>query len=211
MPDPISRAISEAIVAAWPSFSDPVRAAIAGAAELGVFLAIALVVAAAWLQSRGGDAYEGGAGGDSRHGRDLIDRAISAGRAVIPAGIAVAVAWLAVKGISAIVDEQRPFVVLGVAPLFAHVPDSSFPSEHTTLGFALLGARLRSRAAQMAIGLVVLVVGVARVLAGVHWPIDIAAGIVTGVGVAAIIGYAWDRLVPPSRVGSGGRTPPVVP
>jgi hypothetical protein len=68
-------------------------------------------------------------------------------------------------------DRARPFVELGFTPLVAHVADASFPSDHTLTGAALVGPLLWCEP-RVGVLLVVwaLVVGVARVAAGLHHP-----------------------------------------
>src|SRR5215831_14413653 len=68
----------------------------------------------------------------------------------------------------------RPFVELGFTPLIAHLADSSFPSDHTLTGVALIGPLLLTLP-RVAWSLVswVLIVGAARVAAGLHHPSDI--------------------------------------
>ncbi|MBI4138239.1 MAG: phosphatase PAP2 family protein [Candidatus Wildermuthbacteria bacterium] len=76
----------------------------------------------------------------------------------------------------------RPFVEQGTMPLIAESPLSwSFPSGHATFFFAL-GAVLYSYNKKAGIAFLAFsgLMGIARVLAGVHWPLDIAGGAVIG-------------------------------
>lgn len=75
----------------------------------------------------------------------------------------------------------RPFVELtNIQPL---VPESgfAFPSGHTTdlmaVAAALWGNHKR---ASVFVGSAVLIVGFARIIVGVHWPVDILGGILLG-------------------------------
>ncbi len=73
----------------------------------------------------------------------------------------------------------RPFIVEGFSPLLKHIPDNGFPSDHTLLLAALAAsAALFDRRIAAALWIVALVVGTARVLAGIHHPIDILGSIV---------------------------------
>ncbi len=73
---------------------------------------------------------------------------------------------------------------------------SSFPSGHTTtaaalyLSFAILVGRGRSRRLQRAAiliaALIAILVGLSRLLLGVHWFTDVAAGLLTGYAVASV-------------------------
>lgn len=86
----------------------------------------------------------------------------------------------------------RPFVVGQFVPLVAHAADNGFPSDHTLLlsAVAMLFWRANRR---VSVGLWILavLVGAARVAAGVHHPIDIlgsmAISIVVAVSADAIL------------------------
>jgi len=81
----------------------------------------------------------------------------------------------------------RPFVVTGIAPLFPHVADNSFPSDHALLTAAIaVGLWKTSRRISAIAWIIALFVGAARVMAGVHWPVDIVASMV----IAIIGGFA---------------------
>lgn len=72
----------------------------------------------------------------------------------------------------------QPFVELPITPLLAHTPETSFPSDHTLLGVSLVGPLLtRQRGSGIWLVLWALVVGLARVAAGVHYPSDIIGSI----------------------------------
>ncbi len=85
----------------------------------------------------------------------------------------------------------RPFVSLGFEPLINHVVTSSFPSGHMAflvpVGLTLWLVRRKAGTWFLA---ATLLVGVARVVAGVHWPFDILGGILSGIigfGVAYVL------------------------
>jgi undecaprenyl-diphosphatase len=80
--------------------------------------------------------------------------------------------------------------------LIHHAADNSFPSDHSTVAFAAAFAvlvfyrRLGAFLVLAAIG-----VAVARVLLGVHYPLDVAASAVIGGVSAAIVTTAGGRYV----------------
>lgn len=83
--------------------------------------------------------------------------------------------------------ESRPFVLdPSVHMVIRHAADASFPTDHVLVGAAVAWVLLwwRRAAGWAALG-VTLLLGVARVVAGVHWPIDILAS----VAIAALA--AW--------------------
>jgi undecaprenyl-diphosphatase len=74
--------------------------------------------------------------------------------------------------------DPRPFVAQNFTPLLPHAADNGFPSDHTLFGAAIAFAVFRFN---KKLGTILLcaafLVGVARVLAGVHHFIDIAGSI----------------------------------
>lgn len=85
--------------------------------------------------------------------------------------------------------DPRPFVSLHVKPLVAHAPDNGFPSDHAlfTMTLTALAYFYSKKIAYAMLALTVLV-GIARVLAKVHSPVDIAAGWVIGI-IGVVVGY----------------------
>jgi undecaprenyl-diphosphatase len=88
---------------------------------------------------------------------------------------------------------DRPFVdhPRSTVLLIHHVADNSFPSDHATVAFAAAFAVLvfyRRLGALLVLGAVG--VAVARVLVGVHYPVDVAASAVIGAASAAVVTLA---------------------
>ena len=80
---------------------------------------------------------------------------------------------------------------MAIAPGLIAAAIASFPSDHVTLGMSMLGARIADRRLQWATVVVVLLVGLARVLAGVHWLDDIVAGAILGLACAWLGRAIW--------------------
>ncbi|TSC78103.1 MAG: bacitracin transport permease BCRC [Parcubacteria group bacterium Gr01-1014_33] len=110
----------------------------------------------------------------------------------------------------------RPFAItngmwnlIEYANLIAEKNTSSFPSGHASVVFALATAVFLYRpkwSIPFFIG--ALLVGMARVAIGVHWPSDIAGGAVVGMGTTCAIYYVLKRLkrsgyTPPSPFSHG--------
>jgi undecaprenyl-diphosphatase len=114
---------------------------------------------------------------------------------LVACGISLTMALVLVGVMSLLFDRARPFVALGISPLVPHDADSSFPSDHTLVGVALIGPLLWCR---LRIGgwlmLWALCVGAARVAAAIHYPTDILGSALVAV-VPTVIGL---RLTPPS-------------
>ncbi len=80
----------------------------------------------------------------------------------------------------------RPYIVEGIDPLTLTVPsDAAFPSSHTAMAFALaITVWLHDRRVGWIYLIWALFVGVARILANVHYPIDIWGGAILGIVTA---------------------------
>jgi len=83
----------------------------------------------------------------------------------------------------------RPFA-LGIGHNYlAHVPDSSFPSDHATFLWSLgLGLLLQRRVRWVGLAIVLLGVATAwaRIYLGVHFPLDMAASLVIALSAAGL-------------------------
>jgi undecaprenyl-diphosphatase len=91
--------------------------------------------------------------------------------------------WLIVQIIKRLIYSPRPFLVLEDAMvLIRHGGYDSFPSGHTAFFFALGTALFLYFNRRLGIFFMIaaILVGLARVSAGIHWPIDILGGIVFG-------------------------------
>jgi undecaprenyl-diphosphatase len=112
---------------------------------------------------------------------------------------AIFVSLVAAVVIAAILDkiagklyyDPRPFVTHNFKPLIIHAADNGFPSEHSlfsvTISASLIAYRRRLGLAALAVSLII---GIARVAAHVHSPIDIVGSVVLG----AIAGWAGVKL-----------------
>ena len=113
---------------------------------------------------------------------------------MLACAISFAFGLLIILGLDHAVYRPRPFVELSFAPLFAHAAETSFPSDHTLIGVSLVGPLLW-RQWRFGIWLVLwaLVVGFARVAAGVHYPTDII-GSAALAAVPAAIGLLFSQF-----------------
>ncbi|MHB8178893.1 MAG: phosphatase PAP2 family protein [Vulcanimicrobiaceae bacterium] len=101
-----------------------------------------------------------------------------------------------VKISGALYDEPRPFVVEHIRPLIPHIADNAFPSDHlaaTGLAFAYLWPR--SKPLAVLVFVMALLIGSARVLAHLHWPLDVTVGFMLGV-IGLFAGNAIVRAIP---------------
>lgn len=95
------------------------------------------------------------------------------------------VALLLAKIISLLYQGERPFETLGVEPGAAFLPNPGFPSDHALLVFTVVcvvwATTKNAFLSSMLLGAAVLV-GVGRVLALVHTPLDVIGG-----GICAVL------------------------
>ena len=95
------------------------------------------------------------------------------------------IAWLIAEIIKQLFPTSRPFVADGHTPLTLTIPSvagGSFPSGHTAAAFGLAFALwLHERKTGWFYLFLAAVIGVARVLAFVHYPVDILGGAFLGI------------------------------
>lgn len=113
-----------------------------------------------------------------------------------------AIETLAAEGLKEVFARARPMLV----PHLDQVTSPAFPSGHAAqaaalylLGAVFAGWTLRSTEARTALlvvaVLLVLLIGLSRVMLGVHWPSDVVGGWLLGLGFA-LLGLA---VTPPQR------------
>lgn len=105
-------------------------------------------------------------------------------------------AWSFTALLKQLIASPRPFLLFqDINPLFYHGGFNSFPSNHATFFAALATALYMYHPRLGALYyLIALAIGVARVAAGVHFPIDILAGFAIGVLVTYGIFHALMAL-----------------
>ncbi len=99
-------------------------------------------------------------------------------RLVISGAVIGALAYLFSRIASYLYYNPRPFVSEHVTPLLSHVADNGFPSDHTLLA-SVLAAIVYGYNKKLGIVLwgMALLIGITRVMAGVHHAIDIIASV----------------------------------
>lgn len=96
---------------------------------------------------------------------------------LLVAVVTIIVAWLITIGIYQLWFRPRPFTVMAVHQLVAHVADSSMPSHHTLVSVALaLSAYSASKRIGIAYWLLAILIAISRVYVGVHYPTDLIVG-----------------------------------
>ena len=93
------------------------------------------------------------------------------------------IAYLIARVAGHLYYDPRPFVVGHFTPLVAQVSDNGFPSDHMLIAATIASVVLYfNRPWGLALWVVALLIGIARVLAGVHHVVDIV-----GAGIIAIV------------------------
>lgn len=139
------------------------------------------------------------------HGQMMKNRK-AALRVVLGAVIAFGINQL----IGLLYFRPRPFAAHNVTLLLSHSPDSSFPSDHATGATAVTaGTFWENKTWGTILTVLSLVLFIARIYCGVHYPLDIIGGIFTGLagsyfanklwpyvdGLAGKLIGIWDNLV----------------
>ncbi len=108
--------------------------------------------------------------------------------AVVHTLVALILASAVLKGLNLLFFRLRPFTAHEVNLLFYHPSDSSLPSNAATVSFVFaVGVLQRSRTLGL-VGIALgLILGLSRVIGGVHYPLDIVAGAVLGGGAVLLV------------------------
>jgi undecaprenyl-diphosphatase len=98
--------------------------------------------------------------------------------AVLSLGIAFLIAYIA----GMLYYDARPFVVEHIEPLISHQPDNGFPSDHTLAAMVTAAVIfVYRRKLGILLGVLGIGVGIARIAAQLHYPIDIIGSILIAV------------------------------
>jgi undecaprenyl-diphosphatase len=101
--------------------------------------------------------------------------------------LSAAIAYVCAFVIHHLYDRPRPYMAHHIAHPWSSATDASFPSDHTSLSFAIAFAVLAFDTVAGVIFLVVAaIIGVGRLFIGAHYPGDVAAGVVLG-GIVAFV------------------------
>lgn len=97
-------------------------------------------------------------------------------------------AYLLAKLLGSFLYNPRPFVSDQITPLVAHAADNGFPSDHTLLTATIAAVVIvYNRKLGLVLFTLSIAVGFARVLAGIHHPIDIIGAVAIAIGAVLIV------------------------
>lgn len=119
-------------------------------------------------------------------------------RQAIEAGVGTCVALALAQVIGYCWFSPRPFMAGIGTQLIPHAPDSSFPSDHMTFAWSLaVGMMLAGTTRLTGFVMAAMAVAIAwgRVYAGVHWPFDMAGGVLVGTAGALAAHLYGQRVV----------------
>ncbi len=109
-------------------------------------------------------------------------------RGALSAVASIFIANLFVKALNLVYYRPRPFASHDLHLLFYHPSDSSFPSNPTSVGFCIATAVwLSNRSAGRALYVLAALLGLARVISGVHYPTDVLGGALIGIVSAYLV------------------------
>jgi undecaprenyl-diphosphatase len=93
-------------------------------------------------------------------------------------------------------DRPRPYESHQIRHPWSSTTDATFPSDHTTVSFAIAFAVLTFDVAAGVIFLVIAaIIGIGRLFIGAHYPSDVGAGIAVGLVAAGVVVRLLPRLV----------------
>lgn len=93
----------------------------------------------------------------------------------------------------------RPFVNNEVTQLISHEASGSFPSGHAAFFFALaMAVFFFYKKWSILFFLGAILIGFARIIAGVHWPIDILGGAIIGILSAWLVKIFYTAIIKPN-------------
>lgn len=107
---------------------------------------------------------------------------------------ALPIIYVVAKILALVYYDPRPFVAGHFMPLIPHDPDNGFPSDHTLLASAIAAVVFfYNKKIGLVLFIVALLIGIARVLSGVHHPIDVGGSII----IAIVMSLAAYRFILP--------------
>ena len=109
-------------------------------------------------------------------------------KVIILAIITLPISYVVAKILGHFYYDPRPFVENNFVPLIPHAMDNGFPSDHTLFASAIASVIYASNK-KWGTGLFILalLVGISRVLAGVHHGVDIIGSLIITIAITVVV------------------------
>lgn len=120
----------------------------------------------------------------------------------IEALVILFISQIIVQSLKKLLSRERPYAIIEKLNTFGiDLSDYSFPSGHTTASFSIATTiALNIPKLTYIVFIVATIIGISRIYLGVHYPTDVAAGLILGVGSAILVHYYLIHLV--EKIGS---------
>lgn len=96
--------------------------------------------------------------------------------------LGIPIAVLLIKTIHLFYFESRPFVAYNFTPIVSETTDAAFPSRHATISAVIAFSYLYFKSKWSLLFLFLMLwIGLSRIWVGVHYPLDVIGGFLTGI------------------------------
>jgi undecaprenyl-diphosphatase len=110
--------------------------------------------------------------------------------------ITLAIAFVLAKLGGALFYDARPFVSDHLVSLFPYTADNGFPSDHTLFSAVIaVTVYATSKKWGLVLGGLAILVGISRVLAHVHHPVDIIGSLVIAVAAGLVAYFLTPKII----------------
>ena len=109
----------------------------------------------------------------------------------IEALVILFISQIIVQSLKKLLGRERPYVIIEKLNTFGiDLSDYSFPSGHTTASFSIATTlALNIPFLKYFVFIIASIIGISRIYLGVHYPTDVAAGIILGMGTALLVHF----------------------
>ena len=115
----------------------------------------------------------------------------------VEALVVLSISQSIVYSLKKLLSRERPYMILEKLNTFGiDLSDYSFPSGHTTASFSIATTlALNIPVLAYIVFIIATIIGISRIYLGVHYPTDVAAGIILGVSSSFLVHYYLMNVV----------------